>query len=112
MQYAGQDITTSMADPLEHSHSDSAYALLQEYQIGIIGAEESIVNPDFVWDDHFKPTDTSADEDWQKNQFLDLDRPLVMQMWNSNFSKSFYLQQVHQPRYVKQRVRRARYNGS
>ena len=101
LQYAGRDITTIMSDPIEHSHSDSAFHLLQEYQVGRVGAEESIVNEDFVWHDDFKAEDTDNLADWERNQFLDLDRPLVMQMFNSEFSKSFYLQQVHQPRYVR-----------
>ncbi|KAK4052593.1 fatty acid alpha-hydroxylase [Microbotryomycetes sp. JL221] len=105
LQYAGRDITSAMADPVEHSHSDSAYALLQEYQVGIVGAEERITNADFVYTDHFKPQDTDNDDDWQRNQFLDLNKPLVMQMWRADFSKNFYLQQVHQPRHLPQPCR-------
>ncbi|ORY74786.1 inositolphosphorylceramide-B C-26 hydroxylase [Leucosporidium creatinivorum] len=100
LEYAGRDITTVMSDPLEHSHSDSAFSLLQSYQVGVVGAEERITNVNFVFTDHFKPQDTDNGDDWERNQFLDLDRPLVMQMWNSDFSKSFYLQQVHQPRHL------------
>lgn len=96
--YAGKDITSIMSDPQEHSHSDSAFELLQEYQVGRLGAEETITNPDFVWEDHFVPNDTDNNQDWEKNQFLDLNRPLVPQMLKSEFSKAFYLQQVHQPR--------------
>ena len=100
VQYAGRDITTIMSDPVEHAHSDSAFELLQEYQVGVIGAEEAITNPNFVLTDHFKPTDTSIEDDYTRNKFLDLDRPLIMQVWNADFSKSFYLQQVHQPRHL------------
>ncbi|SGZ24280.1 BQ5605_C023g09716 [Microbotryum silenes-dioicae] len=100
LNYAGKDITSIMADPVEHEHSDSAYELLQQYQLGVIGAEERITNEDFVWNEKFEPQDTDTSQDWQKNQFLDLQRPLVMQMLRSDFSKSFYLQQVHQPRHM------------
>lgn len=82
-----------MADPLEHAHSGPAYEMLAEFQVGVIGAEEAIVNPDFVFTDHFQPEDTETAEDYRKNRFLDLERPLIMQVWNSNFSKGFYLQQ-------------------
>ena len=91
--HAGKDITTMMADPLEHAHSGPAYEMLAEFQVGVIGAEEAIVNPDFVFTDHFQPEDTETAEDYRKNRFLDLERPLIMQVWNSNFSKGFYLQQ-------------------
>ena len=31
----------------------------------------------------------------RKKKFLDLDKPLLMQLWRGNFSKDFYLEQVH-----------------
>lgn len=99
-QHAGKDITTIMTDPLEHHHSIASYALMKEYQIGLIGAEEQIVNKEFIMTDHFTPTDTAIQDDFNRNKFLDLDKPLLVQIWNSNFSKSFYLQQVHQPRHL------------
>lgn len=100
LNYAGRDVTTVMSDPIEHAHSDSAFELLHEYQVGVIGAEEAIVNENFVLTEGFKPDDTSVADDFVRNKFLDLDRPLIMQVWQSDFSKSFYLQQVHQPRHL------------
>lgn len=100
LRHAGQDITSTMLDPLEHSHSSSAYELLSPYQIGIIGAEESIVNKDFQLTDNFVPEDTDLTNDYTKNHFLDLTQPLIMQVWRAKFSKSFYLAQVHQPRHL------------
>jgi 4-hydroxysphinganine ceramide fatty acyl 2-hydroxylase len=98
IQYAGKDVEAAMEDPMEHSHSDSAYQVLNEYQIGRIVSGEAITNPEFEYKDGWEPSDTDEKSDWEKNQFLDLDKPLIMQVWNSEFSKSFYLQQVHQPR--------------
>ncbi|KXT06588.1 hypothetical protein AC578_8560 [Pseudocercospora eumusae] len=46
-----------------------------------------------------KETDTKAD--FKKHKFLDLDRPLLMQVFNGGFSKNFYLEQVHRPRHYK-----------
>ncbi|KAM0748640.1 fatty acid-2 hydroxylase [Meredithblackwellia eburnea MCA 4105] len=100
LNYAGRDVTEIMADPVEHSHSDSAYELLRDFQVGVVGTEETITNPDFEYTDSFEPEDTAVEDDYKKNQFLDLSRPLIMQVWNSNFSKGFYLQQVHQPRHL------------
>lgn len=45
------------------------------------------------------PTDISTD--FRTHKFLDLNRPMLMQVWNGGFSKEFYLQQVHRPRHYK-----------
>ena len=45
--------------------------------------------------------DTDAKTDFKTHKFLDLERPLLMQVWKGGFSKDFYLQQVHRPRYYK-----------
>lgn len=50
-------------------------------------------------EDLSKETDTAAD--YRTHKFLDLDRPLLMQVWNGGFSKAFYLEQVHRPRHYK-----------
>jgi len=44
-------------------------------------------------------TDVSAD--YRAHKFLDLNRPLLMQVWNGGFSKDFYIEQVHRPRHYK-----------
>ncbi|KAI9884847.1 MAG: hypothetical protein M1823_003374 [Watsoniomyces obsoletus] len=45
--------------------------------------------------------ETNVVDDYRKNKFLDLNRPLFMQVWNGGFSKDFYLEQVHKPRHYK-----------
>lgn len=45
--------------------------------------------------------ETDASQDFKKHKFLDLNRPLLMQVWNGGFSKEFYLEQVHRPRHYK-----------
>lgn len=105
LKFAGKDLGQAMEDPAEHVHSDSAYSMLKEFQVGILGNPETIVDPHLVIDDDFKPTSTDADIDFARNQFLDLTRPLIPQMWNCNFSKNFYLQQVHQPRHLSKPAR-------
>ncbi|KAI5954961.1 SCS7 [Candida jiufengensis] len=42
---------------------------------------------------------TDFEEDAKKHKFLDLNKPLLMQIFRSNFSKEFYLDQVHRPRH-------------
>ena len=45
--------------------------------------------------------ETDLVNDYQKHKFLDLNRPLLMQVWFGGFSKDFYLEQVHRPRHYK-----------
>jgi 4-hydroxysphinganine ceramide fatty acyl 2-hydroxylase len=50
-------------------------------------------------DDLSVATDLSLD--YKTHKFLDLNRPLMMQVWNGGFTKKFYLEQVHRPRHYK-----------
>lgn len=43
--------------------------------------------------------DTDPDADYRLHKFLDLKKPLLMQVWNGGFGKDFYLKQVHRPRH-------------
>ena len=45
--------------------------------------------------------ETDANADYKTHKFLDLEKPLLMQVWNGGFTKDFYLEQVHRPRYYK-----------
>ncbi|KAF9041278.1 oxidoreductase [Panaeolus papilionaceus] len=105
LQYAGKDIDKVMHDKDEHDHSDSAYAMLEEYLIGRLGTGESVVRDDWEATDDFHPDATDSAKDFEKNEFLDLRKPLIRQVWEANFSKSYYLKQVHQPRHLKESAR-------
>ncbi|KAJ7484762.1 oxidoreductase [Mycena latifolia] len=107
LKYAGKDVEGAMAgkDGEQHEHSDAAYEMLEEYQVGKLGTAESILRDDFQAEDDFHPETTNSDEDFKKNQFLDLTKPLIRQVWEANFSKSYYLQQVHQPRHLPESAR-------
>lgn len=140
LEYGGKDVTEIMADEISHSHSESAYEMLEDYLIGFVATDEIIdavvesSRPDDIvpllpselglqeLDDHARSKETvqkviyantgmsSADDlsketdttaDYRKHKFLDLNRPLLMQVWNGGFSKDFYLEQVHRPRHYK-----------
>ena len=45
--------------------------------------------------------ETDVVNDYKRHKFLDLNRPLLMQVWNGGFTKEFYLEQVHRPRHYK-----------
>jgi 4-hydroxysphinganine ceramide fatty acyl 2-hydroxylase len=47
------------------------------------------------------PVTTDIANDYKVHRFLDLSRPMLLQLWNGGFSKEFYLQQVHKPRHYK-----------
>ncbi|KIY45039.1 oxidoreductase [Fistulina hepatica ATCC 64428] len=100
LQHAGQAVDDVMRDPEEHEHSEAAYDILAEYMIGKLGTAETIIDENWEATDDFHPENTEVDKDFEHNQFLDLRKPLIRQMWEANFSKSYYLRQVHQPRHV------------
>ncbi|KIM33747.1 hypothetical protein M408DRAFT_325354 [Serendipita vermifera MAFF 305830] len=74
--------------------------MLEEYLVGRLGKDTVTVSEDWVADEDFHPDDTNLDEDYLQTEFLDLRKPLLRQVWEGNFSKNFYLQQVHQPRHL------------
>lgn len=121
-KYGGRDIDAAMADPVSHAHSESAYEVLEDYAIGVLtsgAAVMSIKEPGKVMsleesdemrrvyeltglscaEDLSKETDYEADH--KTHKFIDLNRPMLMQVWNSGFKKDFYLEQVHRPRHYK-----------
>ena len=125
LKHAGRDVEDAMGDKGEHVHSESAFDMLDEFLVGRLGAGEDVVSDDWVATDDFTPDDTDEAADYEKNQFLDLRKPLMRQMWDCNFrhvflrsefnpmcvltaasrSKSYYLQQVHQPRHLPESAR-------
>ncbi|KAI9893291.1 MAG: fatty acid alpha-hydroxylase [Vezdaea aestivalis] len=44
---------------------------------------------------------TDRNSDYKTHKFLDLNKPLLMQVWNGGFSRDFYLEQVHRPRHYR-----------
>lgn len=122
IEYAGKDITEILADAISHTHSESAYEMLDEMLIGYLATaeeeEELLKNhkgmkviPDSdglkvidltefgeIPDDllHLK---TDHKDDLKKHKFLDLDKPLIMQVLRSNWTREFYVDQIHRPRH-------------
>lgn len=125
MPYAGQDITEIMADAESHEHLESAYEMLDdEMLVGYLATPEEeaeLLNNRNKTPVEVKLTDsenfdmyefheelptldklsiqTDFTADSRKHRFLDLSQPLLPQMLRSNFSKDFYLDQVHRPRH-------------
>ena len=130
LDHAGQDVQMIMGDVLSHSHSEAAYEILEEHVVGYIApdAEDSpgLSRPGRDREGRGNPkpglkggsiddvqaaaglssedqlsVETNPVDDYRSHKFLDLNRPLLMQVWNGGFSKDFYLAQVHRPRHYK-----------
>lgn len=124
LPYAGKDITAIMADSASHDHSESAYEMLDDSMlIGYLATpeEESLLldnrnntpvevklNEEVVdlseFHDHLPSermlwVQTDYEADAKKHGFLDLKKPLLMQVLNGGWSKRVYLDQVHRPRH-------------
>ncbi|KAI9012707.1 hypothetical protein BC832DRAFT_257512 [Gaertneriomyces semiglobifer] len=102
LQYGGEDITSVMADESAggHVHSEGAYEVLDEYCIGVVRKEgDAEQDHDDEGADHLAPLSTQSILG-KKQPFIDLSLPMLAQMWSKNFSKEFYLTQVHIPRHV------------
>ncbi|KAI1855289.1 hypothetical protein JX266_000154 [Neoarthrinium moseri] len=123
LEYAGKDVDAILKDEVSHTHSDSAYEILEESLVAFVVNDKIAPNHDVqkkivdkqineevspvvhprtgmsCEEDLSKETDYSTD--YKKHKFIDLNKPMLMQVWNSGFSKEFYLDQVHRPRHYK-----------
>ncbi|KAH6572527.1 hypothetical protein BASA50_004441 [Batrachochytrium salamandrivorans] len=93
LQYGGQDITKVLQDVNEHQHSEVAYDMLEPFYIGELEAGART-----------KSTSASTPQkplnDPSKN-FIDVNKPMLRQVWVNGWSKDFYLEMVHIPRHTK-----------
>jgi hypothetical protein len=60
---------------------------------------------DWVAREDFHPDETDTLADFNRNKFLDLSKPLLVQVWNAPWTKEYYLSQVHNPRHLKESAR-------
>ncbi|KAK4187714.1 ceramide very long chain fatty acid hydroxylase SCS7 [Podospora australis] len=106
LEYGGKDITNIFHNKNSHVHSEAASEVLEAYLLGFTMNSEMKT----TWEDSTTTTstahqdlwkDTDARTDYEKHKFLDLDKPLLPQMLFGNFTKAFYLDQVHRPRHYK-----------
>lgn len=122
VEYAGKDITDILADAISHTHSESAYEMLDEMLVGYLATEEEEEellkkhkDMEVVLDvDGLRVADltefgeipedllhvkTDHKEDLKKHNFLDLDKPLIMQILRADWTRDFYVDQIHRPRH-------------
>ncbi|ORY82640.1 inositolphosphorylceramide-B C-26 hydroxylase [Protomyces lactucae-debilis] len=124
LEYAGRDVDAIMRNEDSHAHSESAFEMMEDYAIGVLtsgaavmsklpGQEGQVMSLEEAdaerevfeltglscAEDLVKETDIAADH--KQHKFIDLDKPMLMQVWRAGFSKKFYLEQVHRPRHYK-----------
>ncbi|KAK3320729.1 hypothetical protein B0T19DRAFT_387351 [Cercophora scortea] len=122
LEYAGKDVTDILKDESSHPHSEAAYEVLDDSLVGFLPSDylngKTAPVPDGMtaeeWADsgYVHPAtgmsceedlskETDFNTDYKTHKFLDLSRPLFMQIWRGGFTKKFYLEQVHRPRHYK-----------
>lgn len=120
LEYAGKDVGEIMGDVVSHEHSESAYEILEDSLVGFVGtgsstkananangaasAEEqarAVYESTGMSTEEDLSIETDITKDYQQHKFLDLNKPLLMQLWTSGFSKQFYLEQIHRPRHYR-----------
>jgi 4-hydroxysphinganine ceramide fatty acyl 2-hydroxylase len=122
IEYGGKDVEEILKDATSHPHSEAAYEVLDDSLVGFVvnnksGAANGSAKPvngsataPASVDVHPRTgmsceedlsKDTDYIQDFKKHKFLDLNRPLFLQVWNGGFSKEFYLDQVHRPRHYR-----------
>ncbi|CEP62861.1 fatty acid alpha-hydroxylase LALA0_S06e05512g [Lachancea lanzarotensis] len=124
LEYAGKDITDVLKDQVTHEHSVTAYETLDEnYLVGYLATpeeESKLLNgtangapmevkleeeyDSTVFVPEVPPEEklsivTDYSRDFTRHKFLDLNKPLLVQMLRADFSKEFYLDQIHRPRH-------------
>ncbi|KAL2920291.1 fatty acid alpha-hydroxylase [Polyrhizophydium stewartii] len=100
LQFGGRDITKVLQDPSEHVHSDAAYDMLEPFYIGELeaptgGKGKSKGKAKASSDD----SDTGV-ESSKVETFIDITKPMLRQVWVSNWNKEYYLKMVHIPRHA------------
>ncbi|GFF23072.1 ceramide very long chain fatty acid hydroxylase SCS7 [Aspergillus udagawae] len=121
LEYAGKDVKDILRDEASHNHSEAAYEILEDLLVGFLDTNyigktadtngsategaEGDSRPVYASTGMSREEDLSVEtdvtKDYQTFKFLDLNKPLLLQLWNSGFSKEFYLQQIHRPRHYK-----------
>eukprot|EP01134_Creolimax_fragrantissima_P004721 CFRG4721T1 len=90
LMHGGKDITKVMTDPSEHEHSEFAVQMLEDYKVGKLDSKKNS-----------SPNEASTGLGVPDPSFLDITKPLFMQMWNNTFEKDYYMKQVHIARHIK-----------
>ena len=94
LQYAGMDITDVFHSVMSHDHSDAAVSMLESHKIGVLK------------DPQFRLGKRSKEEQVmfvrpEEREIIDLEKPIVTQMWAANLPLETYLRVTHTPHVLK-----------
>ena len=92
LDHSGTDITSLMKNDMEHIHSDTAYEMLKDYCIGNVNSSTSKIQSE--------TTHSESLLSKRSNDFIDTSRPMLQQLLKGNFTKEFYVEQIHIPRHT------------
>lgn len=127
LDFAGKDITSALNDKKNYHSSTFSFADNDKYLIGYLANEEEefkllsnnnhkvevklnkVTKSNEKYDsttfvkelpteDHFVIA-TDFKKDWETHHFLNLEKPLLPQLWYAKFDREFYIDQVHRPRH-------------
>lgn len=110
LDQAGKDVAEIMEDEISHAHTEAAYEILMDYHIGFLSSDASgkniktdrpVYQTTGMTGEEDLSVETDYTQDFKTHKFLDLNKPLFPQLLFSNFSKEFYLEQIHRPRHYK-----------
>jgi 4-hydroxysphinganine ceramide fatty acyl 2-hydroxylase len=76
-------------------------AILQNVQTGTDSNGRPVYAATGIASEEDLSKETDVNEDYKTHRFLDLNKPLLMQVFRGGFEKDFYLEQVHRPRHYK-----------
>jgi 4-hydroxysphinganine ceramide fatty acyl 2-hydroxylase len=94
MDYAGKDITDVFHSIIPHDHSDAAVSILKEHKIGLLKDREFRLAKRSKTEEAMF---TQADEP----EVIDLEKPVVTQMWAARMPLKQYLRYTHTPHFLK-----------
>lgn len=94
-EHLGQDVTNVFEDPKIHEHSDAALTLLKDYLIGKLAHVTTVAKE---LDPEFEDMFLTAGEN---ENLIDLEKPIITQMWNTPMTLEQYLRYTHTPRFLK-----------
>ncbi|KAI8840874.1 hypothetical protein BC829DRAFT_426046 [Chytridium lagenaria] len=120
LQFGGQDATAIMKDHSSHEHSDAAYSMLDDFYIGQLEVTKSVAKVDSALALNASITSSSSTTTTSTSSvsiksapvaaskvvepvasLFDVNKPMLAQVFFGNFSKDFYMEQVHIPRTCK-----------
>jgi 4-hydroxysphinganine ceramide fatty acyl 2-hydroxylase len=94
LQHAGQDVTAVMSDSSIHCHSASAFSILDSLDAAASGDSTAQ-----------KDQEETAAHPRMSAEFVDFGKPVLKQIWSGNYSKEFYLEQIHIARHLSESAR-------